>query len=303
MQKIVEFDRSEIVTGKPLPFSIYDADRKVLLAARGQIVSDAMRQRLRAHNLYAVAEEGHGLAAKGSTDAEPPPVCPLAAFRQQQAKLANVTRVGFRISRDDRSETHTSWVVGIGARRGLLLTVPSIGDHNYLNINEGQTWRFRTFHALSAIRFSAVVERVIFDPFPYFHVELPTALEMRNVRKRPRASVCLDATIDRGTPTEALVVDLSAEGMCVALRKEQGLGMGDQMEVRLRLPILDESHEIQVEGTVVRVDGCSDPAHPDLAFFGLSVEPRSSLDRVMLHACVQERLAKDFDTFSRVLLT
>lgn len=302
MHNSVELDLSEIVSGKPLPFSLYDANRKVLLAARGQIVSDAMRARLRGHNLVAVAEEGHGSSATSSEEPDPEPMCPLASLRQQQAKLTT-TRIGFRISRDERSDSYTSWVVGIGARRGLLLTVPSIGEQSYLNINEGQNWLFRTFHAVSAIRFSALIERVIFEPFPYFHVALPTALEMRNVRKLPRASACLDATIVRDATIDALVVDLSAEGMCVALRKEQALKEGDQVEVRLRLPILDEAHELQVRGTVVRSKGALEAAHPDVVFFGLSIEPETALDRIVLHACVQERLAKDFDAFSRVLDT
>lgn len=58
---------------------------------------------------------------------------------------------------------------------------------------------------------------------------------------------------------------------------------------------------MQVRGTVVRSIGTSDPAHPDLAFLGLTIEPNTPLDRVILHACVQERLAKDFDAFSRAL--
>jgi len=305
MHKMVELDRSEIVSGRPLPFSIYDADRRILLAARGQVVSDAMRERLRNHRLFAIADEVHRQGVKAQQDeiSDSPPICPLERLRQQQAKAASTTRVGFRIARDDRSENYTSWVIGVGARRNLLLTVPSISEQSYLNINEGQTWTFRTFHAVAAVRFSAIVERVIFDPFPYFHIALPATLEMRHVRKLPRVAVCLDASLMLDTPIEAVVVDLSAEGMCVAVPKDkdQTLQPDEQLEVRLRLPIMEETHDLQIKGTVMRRIGSSDPAHSDLAFFGLSLEPQTPFERIMLHACVQERLAKDLDAFSRVL--
>src|SRR5690606_21420584 len=229
------------------------------------------------------------------------PICPLERLRQQQAKATSSARIGFRIARDDRSENYTSWVIGVGARRNLLLTVPSLSEQSYLNINEGQTWTFRTFHAVAAVRFSAVVERVIFDPFPYFHVALPATLEMRHVRKLPRVAVCLDATLMLDTPIDAVVVDLSAEGMCVAVRKDQTLQPNEQLEVRMRLPIMEETHDLEIKGTVMRRIDSSDPAHSDVAFFGLSLEPQKPFERIMLHACVQERLAKDLDAFSRAL--
>jgi len=303
MHNMVELDRSEIVSGRPLPFSIYDADRRILLAARGQVVSDAMRERLRKHRLFAIAEEVHRQGARGLQDATPEaqPICPLERLRQQQAKATSSARIGFRIARDDRSENYTSWVIGVGARRNLLLTVPSLSEQSYLNINEGQTWTFRTFHAVAAVRFSAVVERVIFDPFPYFHVALPATLEMRHVRKLPRVAVCLDATLMLDTPIDAVVVDLSAEGMCVAVRKDQTLQPNEQLEVRMRLPIMEETHDLEIKGTVMRRIDSSDPAHSDVAFFGLSLEPQKPFERIMLHACVQERLAKDLDAFSRAL--
>lgn len=300
MQKLVELNRSEIIVGKPLPFGIYDAERKLLLAAKGQRVSDAMRERLRGGKLMAVVDED-GRGGSAETEARDEPVCQLTLLRQQLARATGGTRVGFKVSRDERSESHTSRVVGIGERRILMLTVPAMGDYQYVNINEGQIWLFRTFHATSAIRFTARIGKVILEPFPYFHIEVPSAIEMRSVRKMLRAPLCVTAVVELDEPREGVIIDLSSAGARLAMRKDHVLHDGQQLVLRFRLPVLDDAYDLIVKGTVVRSSDALDAAYPDLIFYGLRIEANSPSDRLVLHAYAQERLVHEFDVLSRLI--
>ena len=200
MIRKIALDKSGIVSGKPLPFSVFDPGRKILLAAKGQIVTDGMRDALLRNGLMALTDEdaAHG----GSHAGELTERSPLFELRLQYARASTISRSGFRISRDERSESYPCHVVGISERRGLMLTAPARDDRTYVAITEGQTWMFRTFYATAAIRFTGIVEKVLFDPFPYFHVEVPAMIEVRHIRKMQRVATCLNTTLSLETPTK-----------------------------------------------------------------------------------------------------
>jgi c-di-GMP-binding flagellar brake protein YcgR len=205
------------------------------------------------------------------------------------------------MSRDDRSENYSCQVIGIGERRSLILSAPARDDRSYVAISEGQTWLFRTFYATAAIRFSGTVEKLVFEPFPYFHVEVPQIVEMRHVRKMQRVAVSMDAVINLENPQEAVIVDMSTTGMRLALPQDVKLEEGQRIKVDFRVQVLGEVHPLSVNATVVRCLGGADHMHPEVHFYGLGLEMASSMERLLLHAYVQGCLVNELDGLSKIL--
>jgi c-di-GMP-binding flagellar brake protein YcgR len=300
MTREIALDKTEIVSGKPLPFSVFDPTRKLLLAAKGQMVTDKMREALLRNGLMAVMDDADVDAfneRSGSQEAR----SPLFRLKLHYARASAISRSGFRVSRDERSESYTCRVVGIGERRGLLLTAPAKDDRSYVAISEGQNWLFRTFYATAAIRFTGTIEKVLFDPFPYFHVEIPALVEMRHIRKVQRVGVCLDATLELGAPIEAVIVDLSSTGMRIAVDDGVELQETQSLKIVFRFTLLGQLRELRVHATVVRNQGNADSLHPQTRFYGLGVETQTDFDQLLLHAYVQGCVINELDGLSKML--
>ena len=115
MARHIALDKAEVVCGKPLPFSIVDPGRNLLLASKGQVVTERMREALLRNGLMAIADDGdaHSSREQPGQDA----LSPLLQLRQQYARASAISRSGFRISRDERSECFSCHVIGMAERR------------------------------------------------------------------------------------------------------------------------------------------------------------------------------------------
>ena len=205
------------------------------------------------------------------------------------------------MSRDERSECFSCHVIGMAERRHLILSAPVREDRSYVAVSEGQTWLFRTFYATAAIRFSGKVEKLVFEPFPYFHVEVPAQVEMRHVRKMQRVTVCMDATLDLAQPAAGLVLDLSGTGMRLCVAADTPLEEKQRFTIQFRVQVFDEWHPLTVQATVVRCLGAADPMHPQVQFYGIGLETQSERDRLLLHTFVQSCVIQELDGLSKVL--
>lgn len=294
----------DIIVGKALPFSVYGADNTLLLA-KGQVVSERIRE--------ALLRNGVRPAYRPEEQSEPeqerievPETCPLQAFRNAYARVAGSTRVGFRMSRDDRGESYTAWVIGTHEQRGLMLSAPMSRDNSLVAMADGQTWIFRAFHGTAAFRFSGIVRKVMFDPIPYFHLQLPPTIDMRHVRQRPRAQVCLPAAItlnepQQGDALDGVICDLSSCGLRLALKQSDVLQKQHSLHIRFSVPLLEKSHDIQATAKVMALYGAADQRHPGIHLHGLRLTPCSEFEQMILHAYVQERLVDELDAIWKIL--
>jgi hypothetical protein len=301
----MHMDKSDIVVGKPLPFSVYGADKMLLLAKGQRVESERVRDALIRNGVLQNANPaGSGGAAKAGAAAkeeERTKLSPLAVLRHDYQNLSSRSRFGLRMSRDDGGESYLCWVVGYADRRGLILTAPTREDRTFVSVTEGQTWLFRTFYATAAFRFNAVVQKVLFDPFPYLHIQLPQTIDMRLVRKTPRAQVCVNATVSGARDMQAVIVDMSVNGLRLALVENCTLAKDQAVALSFSVTLLDKQHTLTMNGRVMSCYGNSDMKHPGVSFYGLNVEPVSELDQLVLHGFVQQHLVSELDSMWQAL--
>jgi hypothetical protein len=301
MVRRITLDTDDIVSGKPLPFSIFDPNRNRVVATQGQLVTERMRTSLLLRGLMAFTDEIAPAQSSPAAAAEFEPVEPLLELRLQYARASVISRSGFRLSREDGSESYTCRVLGICEDRGLILTAPMRDDGSYVAIEEGEAWLFRTLYSTAAIRFAGAIGTVVTKPFPYFHVKVPPLVEMRHIRKVQRVAICLNAVLRLSSSAEAVIVDLSTTGMQIAV--PMGVKVQDyhRFKIEFRVTVLGKPHDLSVTADLVRNLGAMDPRHPQVAFYGLGIETQTEFDRIVLHAFVQGCLIDELDGLSKIL--
>src|SRR6266581_4089155 len=77
-----------------------------------------------------------------------------------------------------------------------------------------------------------------FKPFPHLHLEVPRAVEKREIRNRTRATVLIGATLELPATTPCTVVDLSAGGGRIATANSVLLERDQPIRVAMKLEMI-----------------------------------------------------------------
>jgi PilZ domain-containing protein/flagellar protein YcgR len=296
-------DKRWIAIGKSLPFSIYDSQRKLLLA-QGHVVESARSlERLLEQGEYYKPEHPDAQDRTVVEEAlEADPVDPLTALNRDYSNIAQRARCGVKIAPRETGESYLCWVIGVSQEnRGLVMTAPSRADKGLAAISKGQVWFCRMFSSTSVFRFRGAILKVAFDPYPYLHILVPEVIEKRLIRQLPRALVSLQATLMTPASSFASVVDLSVGGARVAVDRKLVLDVGHPLELVVTLEVLGRTEELRLQAKVAVVYGVVDTRHPGIAFYGLAFDGLDERLTFMLHGYVQQQLASEYDALGQVL--
>jgi PilZ domain/Flagellar protein YcgR len=295
-------DKRWLAIGKPLPFSIYDSQRKLLLA-QGHVVESARSlERLIEQGQYYRAERPGAATDEVVEEAAGDPVHPLAALNRDYANIPQRARCGIKISPSETGESYFCWVIGVSQEnRCLVMTAPARPDKALAPISKGQVWYCRMFSSTSVFRFRGAILKVAFEPYPYLHILVPEVIEKRLVRQLPRALVSLQATLAIPETHHVSVVDISVGGARIGVEKKLTLEVGHRVQLATALEVLGKPHELQLEARVAAGYGVADTRHPGVVFYGLRFDSLDERATLMLHAYVQQQLASEYDGLGQVL--
>jgi len=306
-----------IVVGEPMPFSVYDTDRKLLLAKGLPVTSGRMRDVLLAQATYVPTPENDTgaaelsapisawdtLAGDATKGAAPPAISgPLAELCRSYANYEERSRFGMRIGRDERAESYPAFVIGVvNEKRYLILSAPVNKENVLLPLVKDELWLCRLFNATTVFRFMGRILKVAYEPIPYIHVELPKTIERRMVRKQPRALASLAATLDDADGEPAIIVDISVSGVRLAVRATTPLEKNSTVPLLINITILKRLYPMRIIARITATFGAADPKFPHVHFYGAQFANLDSLTSLVLHGYVQEQLAAELDRLSRVL--
>ncbi len=307
----IYIDANSIKVGAPMPFSVYTADRKLLLA-RGRVVeSERMRDSLIRSGRYQsngcdielwlpdadteVVPDAKSSSAAGSE-------APLDSYVREFSGTTGQSRIGVRVSRDETSESFPCWVLGADVTHGLVITAPARADRSLMAISEGETWVFRLLYMTAVCKFSSTVRKVYFDPVPALSVALPRQVELRHVRTSPRVSSCLRGTVNVGKEISVLVSDIGVGGVRLAVERSLlELKIGQQVPVSFSIPMLGVDYAFNVSATIVSAHTELESRYPGLQFVGARIDALSETQRLVMHSYVFERAATDCNALWKVL--
>jgi hypothetical protein len=296
-------DKRWIAIGKSLPFSIYDSQRKLLLA-QGHVVESArsLERLLEQGQYYKPEHSGGDDRSVVEESVESDPVDPLTALNRDYSNVVQRARCGVKIAPRETGESYLCWVIGVSQEnRGLVMTAPARPDKALAPISKGQVWFCRMFSSTSVFRFRGAILKVAFDPYPYLHILVPEVIEKRLIRQLPRALVNLQATLLVPETHFASVVDLSVGGARVAIDKKLELDVRQPGQLCISIDVLGKTQELRLQAKVAVVYGVVDTRHPGVAFYGLAFEGLDERLTFMLHGYVQQQLAREYDSLGQVL--
>jgi hypothetical protein len=296
-------DKRWIAVGKSLPFSIYDSQRKLLLA-QGHVVESArsLERLLEQGQYYKPEHSGGDDRGVVEESVESDPVDPLTALNRDYSNVVQRARCGVKIAPRETGESYLCWVIGVSQEnRGLVMTAPARPDKALAPISKGQVWFCRMFSSTSVFRFRGAILKVAFDPYPYLHILVPEVIEKRLIRQLPRALVNLQATLLVPDTHFASVVDLSVGGARVAIDKKLELDVRQPVQLCISIDVLGKTQELRLQAKVAVVYGVVDTRHPAVAFYGLAFEGLDERLTFMLHGYVQQQLAREYDSLGQVL--
>jgi hypothetical protein len=295
-------DKRWIAIGKSLPFSIYDSQRKLLLAQGHVVESERSLQRLLDHGQYYKPEHSAGPREVIEEELAGDPVDPLTALNRDYSNIQMRARCGVKIAPKETGESYLCWVIGVShENRCLVMTAPARADKALATITKGQVWFCRMFSSTSVFRFRGAILKVAFDPYPYVHILVPEVIEKRLIRQLPRALVSLQATLAIPDVHQVTVVDLSVGGARVGVDKKVALDIGAVVHLSTTLEVLGRREELRLAARVATIYGVADSRHPGIAFYGIAFDALEERLTFLLHGYVQQQLAREYDGLGQVL--
>jgi hypothetical protein len=294
-------DEDRIVVGKPLPFSVFTGDGKLLLA-QGQVVESERLRDMLVRNGRRAEEFG-----PDCTDADNRSEDELARDNplDQLFKDYDASRDGHHLSismaRTDKEKAFPVQLIGVH-KHCLIVTAPVHPDGSLVAVLNDQTWLCRTFQMTSAFRFMALVAKVGFDPHPHLYLKLKNDVEHQHVRGAPRARVSLRAELHAPEAVPCLISDLSTSGARIAVDATlAAFEKGRPARLDLTLNVLHSTYALSLNAVVVNLIGPSDSRHPKVAFYGLKFAAPDEKDHLVLHGFVGEHLVSELHSLWQML--
>ncbi len=264
--------RSDVIIGKPLPWPIYDKNKKLLLRAGFVVESFDQVQRLIDAGLFRVMD-GDFMRELGQTSAavdddEPTPgVAKKTAGKSPQTSFLETrlpvgTAVQLTNPENEAGGRETVRLIGYFDRKSLIVSHPT-RDGQIMFVKEGASYRCRAFSGKNAYAFESTVLRVALAPYPYLHLSFPSVVHTNVVRKAARIPTDIVATSELqagGRSTTCTIKDLSVAGALVHSKTPIG-NAGEVVSIAFRLTIDEERVLFKIDAEIrsVQPGGESDP--------------------------------------------
>jgi len=297
---LVPVRAGEVVLGRPLPWSVYDAQGNLLLQ-RGHVVASASQiESLIEQGYYA----GAGWQRTASRQESPmrlqkpvragPPRDSGSGSSPPAETVVRIEDVRWHIGEnlflqaaENPKLRYTVPLIGYVRQQTILTGAPMV-DGKLEFVREGQSFVIRAFPGKKAYAFSAAVVKSVLTPHPYLHLSYPKQIDCAVVRQDARAPVRIIAALDLGTPPRTAattMADLSIGGC--SLSAAQALGAtGEEGRIKFKLCAAGNEEVLNLPATLrsVTPDASGEYRH------GFSFGQLAPRERLILSAFVHQTL-------------
>jgi len=229
---------------------------------------------------------------------------PMEMLVRAYSELGRRTRLELQVSPGDGELRCNCAVLGVvRGQRLVMIAAPRTRDNSLIAVTKGHGMTCQWLNATTAFRFRAVIANLAFEPAPIVYLGQMSNVRRRTLRGDPRAVTALTGALRTPALIAALVTDLSLSGARIGVAGEPALETGQKVELALRPKHFGRDFTLDLDCTVAGSMGHADPDHPSISFFGLQFDTPSDHALLVLHACVQERLAQETDLLSQLLMS
>jgi len=270
--------KDDLKIGKPVPYSIYDKDRVLLLGHGCVIESDTVLESLREQGMFSCEEKPQGngrlfkpsihsdrAAANQPAERRGPaldelPVATTTSMIGEEAVVSFLDtnlRIGDALQMrfdDGTAERYPVRLIGALDKRSLLVTHPQV-DGRMAFLKDGQVLKLKALRGKQAYSFEAAVLKCQLAPYPYLHLTYPQQVRSTAIRKAHRIPLSAVASIGRSGERGRVVCnmrDISVAGMLANLPREVAV-VGMAVEAAFRLQIDGQPVTFDLPGVVRNV--------------------------------------------------
>ena len=183
----------------------------------------------------------------------------------------------------------------------LIVSAPVNAAKSLLAITRGIRVTCTWEGPADLMEFRATVTSLVFEPSAIVYLGELHGLKLSRHREGPRAVTALPAAIRTPRLLPVLTVDLSRGGAQFATSEDHRLGVGQKIELALRLKLHDRDYTLNLPGEVISVPGVTDPAHPNVEFVSMAFDPLDEHSELVLENYVLGRLVDEVDLITRTL--
>jgi c-di-GMP-binding flagellar brake protein YcgR len=252
--------KCDVVLGKPLPYSLYDGDRTLLLRAGCVVQTQNQLDKLSEKGLY---RNPSALSGRGRRDAIESDADTMGEkVRESQFGLDDIRlAIGENFQLQGAAEGDASRyavkLIGYLKGKSVIVSTPTV-DNKFAFIREGQSFVVRFFCGKVAYAFVSSVFKSANVPFPHMHLTYPSSVRGLVVRRGVRARVnIISAAVDsRGKSFAATLCDLSTGGGMLVGGVQMG-DVGDTLTLKFRVTLNGEEHYLHPVA-VIRSIGTGD---------------------------------------------
>ena len=286
--------KTDVVLGKPLPYSLYDQNNKLLLKAGVIVQTQNQLDVLSERGLYRdrVAANMPQVTARAGQDTDPKAasdkdgiLLELEDIRMQIGDTLQLQAAG------EDGQRHTVKLLGYAKGRSVMVTPPMI-DGAYAIVKQDAAFVVRFFSGKSVYAFPSHVLKMANTPFPYLHLSYPKKVRGMRVRRAQRASVKLITAVTDmyGALYAGTMLDISKGGSLMAAKTAIG-GAGDEIQLKFRLQFDDIDQFVHVKAAIRSVQRNPDAESEALSFnHGLEFIEVQESDRLALAAFTYQKL-------------
>jgi c-di-GMP-binding flagellar brake protein YcgR len=289
--------KTDVVLGKPLPYSLYDQNSKLLLKAGVVVQTQNQLDVLSERGLYRDRMAANQVQAPSSIvpDGEPAPdkdgiQLDLEDIRLQVGDLLQLQGAAADAPR------HAVKLLGYAKGRSVMVTPPMV-DGAYVMVKQDAAFIVRFFSGKGVYAFPAHVLKMSNTPFPYLHLSYPKKVRGMRVRRAQRARVRLISSVTDiyGALHAATLVDISKGGALLAAKAALGQ-VGDLLQLKFRLQFDDIDQFVHVKAGIRTVRNNPEPeSEAHAVHHGLEFAEVQGGDRLALSAYTYQKLIEASD--------
>ncbi|MCE2948817.1 MAG: flagellar brake protein [bacterium] len=267
--------KDDLQIGKPIPYSVYDKDRVLLLGHGCVIESDFVLQSLREQGMFSddskpqgkgllyrpsvlasqlaanEANERRGLAAENLPVTKAAPEMPedtVVGFLETTLRMGDPLQLRFD---DGTADRYPVRLIGAADRRSVLVSHPVVNGA-MIYLKDGQPLTVKALRGKYAYSFDTSVLKSQLAPFPYLHLTFPNQVRCASIRKAHRIQLNAVASVGRAGQRARVACnmkDLSIAGTLVHVPRELAV-VGTAVEVAFRLQVSGEPVTFEMPGTI-----------------------------------------------------
>jgi c-di-GMP-binding flagellar brake protein YcgR len=300
----------DIVSGKPIPWSLYTQEYLLLLSEGDLVRDDKHRDKLIASGAYRELAwetpekkgDTNNLSPAIGSDSNLPDAelaKPDSAFKFDDMRLKVEDRLQLEPPSQLSHDRYSVRVIGYLRGASLLVTIPITPNGLRLQLMEKEKVVLRSFSGQNAFGFACTIERIIKIPYEYMHLSFPDNIQGIKIRKAPRIKVRIIATVQDSKSSSApqvsaLISDISANG--VSIESKQALGVkGDILNLAFRLQLHSVDAYLSVKGIIRAVLSSdeSDEIKSGLKRHGIEFQELQPNDGVVLQSMIYQQMIEN----------